>query len=828
MICIPKEQAQLLKKALAEKRVSFGEIVSSQYAGKVAIFEQIVPRETAQYIATQFEIAVGTKRADAVKAVARKVFSGKEVVAKDKQEAEKIKKQAKDIIEKINDVQGAFTAASVNGFVDQIVQEKLGMELSLEQVATIDRMVKELKELSEQKKPNDPYGNPVDEYFVKRDELEKYLQSINPQTPMAVFFGTIAPGNLLASLKSPFLNIVSSVPMGVAEAIAMRITNLVVKQKLVGDPTNASDAKPMASFANEIEKLLEQLNKTPTPNESVSDYKKIYQYATNTARLYAKSGIDVARVTDIGSDQKVLGEERQTAQGEGKIRAWGRFTEQVVFRYGMGVPDAFFAGLHVADSTLMSAKQMADMFKLEGKKRQQFIDYIFYNTLGINSVSQSDMLQAIKMKAISHALFATYQNDSKAAEIFLNLRRQLDDASGDVKAGKFVAPFVKTPVNVYMSGLEYAGLGLLTGGYDLVQFKKTKNPSYLYAGVNKAVRAGLGIPFVVAFVFLFMGEDDEYIPAYGLASRAERAMVRDTGASYDSIKMGNTYISTAYSGQLSPAISMFANLKKALESGSDAVVSKAIQGMLYQTGSLPFLETIRSVAESVGTNISETATDGETFARYVISAVDQLTARTIPAIFSDITQATDSVARKSSYDLAEGIVDNVQKRIPGMSQYVDPRVDTFGNEVPGREGFTDGLMQIFGGARLRRQNDDPVITALQEEFSKGVRTSLITTKLFDSSAIKKYVEENGDIHNDRIASVIGDKLYVDIAYVLLDELSPEIEVTLTSDLRKARREYQEADTEEKGKILDSVRDKAIKQGIKDLEREGINIRPKKE
>ena len=125
----------------------------------------------------------------------------------------------------------------VNGVVDQIVQDKLGIELDIEQVATIDRMAKELQELSQQVKPGDKYGNPPDEYFVKRDQLEKYLQSINPQSPMAVFFGTIAPGNLLASLKSPFLNIVSSVPMGVGEAVAMRITNLVVKQKLVGDPT---------------------------------------------------------------------------------------------------------------------------------------------------------------------------------------------------------------------------------------------------------------------------------------------------------------------------------------------------------------------------------------------------------------------------------------------------------------------------------------------------------------------------------------------------------------------------------------------------------------
>ena len=106
MICIPKEQAQILKQALAEGRVSFGEIVKAQYTGKVSLFEQFVPKETAQYIAMQFEIAIGTKRADAVKSVARKVFSGNEVVAKDKKEVEKSRKKEKDIIDKINELSG--------------------------------------------------------------------------------------------------------------------------------------------------------------------------------------------------------------------------------------------------------------------------------------------------------------------------------------------------------------------------------------------------------------------------------------------------------------------------------------------------------------------------------------------------------------------------------------------------------------------------------------------------------------------------------------------------------------------------------------------------
>jgi hypothetical protein len=292
--------------------------------------------------------------------------------------------------------------------------------------------------------------------------------------------------------------------------------------------------------------------------------------------------------------------------------------------------------------------------------------------------------------------------------------------------------------------------------------------------------------------------------------------------------MGDIYVSTAYTGQLAPTVSMFMTLKQALDAGSQAAVSKAIQGMMYQTASLPFLESIRDVVESVGTNISETATDGETFARYVLSTTDQLIARTIPAVLGDLTQATDSVARKSSYELVEGSIDSVQKRIPGLSQFVDPRLDTFGNEVPGREGLVDGLMQMFGGARLRRQNDDPVITALQEEFYNGVSTSLITTKLFDSKAIKEYVEKNGDIHNDRIAIVVGDQLYADIAYILLDEIPEGVDVNLTSDLRKAKKEYRESETEDKGDILNSVRLRAINKGIKDLEREGIVIRPKKE
>jgi len=829
MICIPKEQAEILKRAFAEKRVTFADISQSGHAERVALFEKIVPRETAQYISTQFEIAVGTRRASAVKAWANKTFSGKEVVSQDKKEAEKTKTVNKDIIDKINELSGkanVLEAVQINGVVDEIVAKKLGMELTMDEVAMIDKLARELEVLSKQEVG--PYKNPPIEYFVKRDELEKYLQSINPQTPLAVFFGTIAPGNLLMSLKSPFLNIVSSVSGGV-EAIAMRLANRIAKEKLIGDPNDRESAASIKSFDNEITKLIDELKSKPATDESTRDYKKIYEYAANAAKVYAKSGIDIARVTNIGSDQKVLGEERQTAQGEGATRAVGRFSEQVVFRYGMGTPDAFFAGLHVADSVLLSAKQMADMYNLQGAKRQQFIDYIFYNTLGVNTVGQSDMLQAIKMKGIAHALYATYQNDSKAADIFLDIRKKIDEWTGDIKMGKFLAPFVKTPVNVIGIGLSYAGGGLFTGGYDLMKYRKTKNPAYLYTAANKAVRAGLGLLFSASVAFGLMDDDDEYVPAYGAASTAERALARDTGASYDSVRIGDKYVSLAYFGPLAPSLAMFLSMKKAMKEKSSATFAKSFQGATYGLASLPFVDFVKSTVENVGTNIPESSSDGEKVAQYALSVIDQLIARTIPAISSDVAQATDSTARKASYDFVEGSADAIQKRIPGLSQFVDPRIDTFGNEVPGREGFVDSMMQMFGGARLRTRNDDPVIQALETEFYDGVKTSLITTKLFDQSAIKKYIEANGEEDNEAIADVVGDRLYADIAYVLLDELPEGVKANVTLELQKAKKEYAKTeDAEEKGDILNSVRTKAINKGIEELKKQKIIIKPKKE
>lgn len=831
MICIPKEQAEILKRAFAEKRVTFSDISQSGHAERVALFEKIVPRETAQYISTQFEVAVGTRRASAVKAWANKTFSGKEVVSQDKKEVEKTKAVNKDIIDKINELSGkanVLEAVQINGVVDEIVAKKLGMELTMDEIATIDRLAKNMEALSKQKKAGDPYGNPPDEYFVKRDELEKYLQSINPQAPLAVFFGTIAPGNLLLSLKSPTLNIISSVS-GAIEAVSLRITNKIVSKKLIGNLNDLESAAEIKSFDNEISKLIEQLDNVPAPTESDNAFKKVYSYAAQTARIYAKSGIDIARVTNIGSDQKILGEEKQSAQGAGATRAVGRFVEQVVFRYGMGTPDAFFAGVHVADSVLLSAKEMADIYQLQGAKRQQFIDYIFYNTLGVDTVGQSDLLQAIKMKGITHALYATYQNDSRSAEIFLDIRKKIDEASGDVKMGKFLAPFVKTPVNVIGIGLAYAGGGLFTGGYDLMKFRSTGNPAYLYTAVNKAVRGGVGLLFAASFVFGMLDDDDEYVPAYGAATNAERALVRDTGATYDSVRIGNKYIGMAYFGPLAPSVSMFLTMKKAMKEKSDATFSKTLQGAVYPLASLPFVDFVKNSVETFGTNIPESATDGEKAAQMVLSVTDQLIARTIPAISGDIAQATDSTARKASYSFTEGSIDSVQKRIPGLSQFVDPRLDTFGNEVPGRQGFVDSMMQMFGGARLRTRNDDPVIQALETEFYDGVKTSLITTKLFDQSDIKKYIELNGDEDNDMIANVVGDRLYADVAYVLLDELPEGVKADVTMELQKAKKEYAKTeDVEEKSDIINSVRTKAINKGIKDLEKQKIIIKQKKE
>jgi len=108
------------------------------------------------------------------------------------------------------------------------VSEKAGVSIKETETKTIVEKAKKIDEA--QKELGDNIGNPAKEkenidFFVAKKEMNDYLQSISPASKIKVLTGTIGRGMMLASVKSPLLNIGSNMEVGFTEALSRRLTS---------------------------------------------------------------------------------------------------------------------------------------------------------------------------------------------------------------------------------------------------------------------------------------------------------------------------------------------------------------------------------------------------------------------------------------------------------------------------------------------------------------------------------------------------------------------------------------------------------------------------
>src|SRR3990167_6443877 len=185
---------------------------------------------------------------------------------------------------------------ALKSMLESVVSEGLGIKASSEEIANITKIAKEI-DVAQKKLGND-LGNPSKlddnlEFFKAKREMENYLGGQVPAPKLRVLTSTIGRGMMLFSVKSPILNIGSNVEIGLAEALARRVSSLQLKG---------------------------------ADNKLARDYVKMVN------KVYQKTGYDVSRMTtlrDTGAGgSRVLGEIVH-AQGPGTVRKVGQIVEDV-------------------------------------------------------------------------------------------------------------------------------------------------------------------------------------------------------------------------------------------------------------------------------------------------------------------------------------------------------------------------------------------------------------------------------------------------------------------------------------------------------------------
>jgi len=651
---------------------------------------------------------------------------------------EKLKKQlangeinSNSIAEMLPDEQKALKA-----ILEEVVTEKLGVNVSKSEITTISEKAKNIDEA--QKKLGDNLGVPSKlkenlEFFKAKKKMEDYLQGLVPANRLKVTTGTIGRGMMLFSIKSPTLNIGSNIEIGFSEALSRRLAGF----KFIG-----------------------------TDNKLARDYIRMVN------KIYQQTGYDVSRMTsiaDTGSGgERVLGKTVHS-QGKGAVRKVGRFIEDVVFKQLMGAPDVAFSSAHFADSVNLNSLRMANGDKVKAKEWME-------DAMRIEPQTAEGII--LREQGVLDAQKATWTDDSWASKVSEGIRKLLNTTTGDLRAGDYLLPFVKTPANVIATGMDYAGLGIPKSIFKIVKAVKTGelgSKKVTQSIARDLIRSGLGITAGVILAGLF--DDDDFVGAYDPA-RAQIESLRNSN--YNAIRIGDKWISMDWFGPLSTTISAIMYARKYGKTGGEKTFQYT-KGVLSSALNIP---GVSDVYDTVKTNMYKKNQSLEEMtgeAQNYISS--EIYSRLIPSFFSDVSKVIDPTVRETQKGFS-----GIKSKIPGLSYSLPSKVNIFGEEIKQEPGWS----VILFGARVKTNKETELVKEIKS-VADNLNKSVTFTD-WDKSSSKQL---------SQFKEKIGEEKYKDAKI----KYGSELKSLLTKELSKTK--YKKMTDEDKLKVINNIDTEAM-------------------
>ncbi len=500
-----------------------------------------------------------------------------------------------------------------------------------------------------------PFGNPSVETMRKIKEIKDLAASMSPTNAVSLAANSLGRANMLLSVKSALLNVLSNAETFLTESIVRRLT--------------------LKSAAKAV------------------DPRAVRDYLKYDLDVYNASGVmmSVVRKGELDNPGAVFGERFMSSAGDGAFRAWTRKMEKVVFDWSLGMGDAVSKSLNFVDNANLEATKQAVSEGYAGadlrrRATELFADAVLYTP-------QTAAGARIRENSINSAEVATFTNKSRISEFSSKIRNLMNSASGRLRAGDLIMPFVATPANVVSLGMEYSfGAARALIPQNLSQIMRDVRTGVISNAskdvFRSAVRNGVGL--ILASVLAALIDPDDYISPFDLASQKEKDLVRFKNGVYNSIRIGGKYVSL---DEFGPLASTLAGILAARKNGSIYEKAAAFaKTALTQAGNIP---GIKETSELIGWLDKAQKQDAQKTAEdFVNGAFDQLLARTIPAVVSDAAKMLDDKERVNE----RGVVGAAAAKIPFARENLSAKTDLAG----GRERRAENpLIVLLFGARVK-------------------------------------------------------------------------------------------------------------------------------
>lgn len=585
----------------------------------------------------------------------------------------------------------------------------------------------------------DETGNPSVQTWQKINEMNNLVESLTPSPALQIATSIVGRGMMLSSIKSPVLNVVSN-------------TENILTEMLIRRAVNSLEGG--ASFSA-VDKNVEK------------DY---LAYADD---VYRASGYNVSTTEGLDAATVTLGERRISTQGAGKFRAFARGVETGVFKYLMGYPDSRAKDFVFSDTAALEATTIAQNEGLSGEMLSKRATELYRDATRVAPLTEEGML--IREKAMMEANVATYTNDTAFSKFALGIRETLNKVTGNVRLGDQLMPFVKTPANVVALGMEYSiGAAYLIPNLTTVirDVKAGKLSAKSWTAIKAAVRNGLGV--VLAMLIAMALDPDDYTPDYDALTMSERRLALEKNAVFNSIRIGDKYISLDYFGPLAVPLTAVLSARRR---GEVAWFGYA-KGVASQLQKLPGLQEFSETVDAIG---RATSNKPEKTVKNLNNAlIDFIRARTIPSIVNDLAKSIDTYERETS----AGTYDKAKASIPGIRESL-PLKYTTTSKTP-RETEPAWSTVLFG-ARVKTAASNRVIYEIDRLYKKGAKPTI--TDVTRSGKLSELSEAK----QQRVRKEFAKRYYAEV-YTLI-----------------RTRAYRAKDDEQKAAAINKVRRQIIEQ-----------------
>ena len=428
--------------------------------------------------------------------------------------------------------------------------------------------------------------------------------------------------------------------------------------------------------------------------------------------------------------------------------------------------------------------------------KQSFSEYLTANGIKTQADIEANpnLIQQAKSYATEQSMYAVFQQYSALASYISNAKR------GQNKALQFafdaLIPFTKTPINIATTATRYSPAGLMwtmTKGLTDVRNGKITATKFI-DDISKGLSGSaiMGIGFILANMGLLSGGEDK---------EKEGQYEKALGKQPYSLKLGDKTFTIDWLVPASMPLLVGAEMFNAMKDGEFGVDGNAILDTVTQT-----IDPMISLSFLQGLNNAMGGFDQNKFGGIVTESIKSYVGQFVPTIGGQIAKTLDKTVRSSSasqdspFKPVEEIIRSNMQKIPFASKLLEPATDLWGNEVQRSESVVQRAIENF---LLPSQIREDISTATDNELKRLYKESGEDSVL-PSAYLRKYVQyKNEKFETNAKQYTKFKKIYGKEAYSKLQALFK------TST-------YQEADREEKVKLVEQVYKYATDEAKKDF------------